>query len=502
MSSESRYKILGQGTFGMVVEPALPNKDKANFPGKVTKIMSNYGNYKSTLRTSRKIKQSVPELHIPVNEYKMKPYRLNNINNAALKGKVRNFLERAHGEGANTFYPLRMNSLGDSFGDIGNKKDLSSRLEAIPHEILCQQVLKLMNVVKAIKDAGYVHADIRETNVLMNLATQTMTIIDFDWFRSFDEYVNEYPVYFYSHPPEELFYIQFDVPAHTKMQYTYPGINTFAALVFQGSRLPPEQKEELINTIFKRLVTDEVKKAFKYIRIPYPSMEDVIDGSIQFVRDMMEKASFLQSAQALEMEVINAWEKSTLPTVDSYGLGLSLFYLLRDALKEGTAIETFFLEELIPGMCASYVKDRFTIEEGIQMLKSFMRKQGYKGTGDAVMDSLADEFSRLTLVNSVVKGQSIAGKSVSAASKRGATKKSNQSSLKAAVTALANATKLAEATALPNLPKSGTPSPIEGVTNTIASPVLPVPPPFKAESAKKTLRRSERLRKKRESKKA
>lgn len=39
---------------------------------------------------------------------------------------------------------------------------------------------------------------------MCNINTGILTIIDFDWFRHFNSYYEEYPTWFYSHPPEEF----------------------------------------------------------------------------------------------------------------------------------------------------------------------------------------------------------------------------------------------------------------------------------------------------------
>ena len=68
------------------------------------------------------------------------------------------------------------------------------------------EILKLLLTVQQIYEKGYIHGDIKPHNVMCNFNTGELTIIDFDKFHKYDEFVCELDdmrLYF-AHPPETL----------------------------------------------------------------------------------------------------------------------------------------------------------------------------------------------------------------------------------------------------------------------------------------------------------
>lgn len=200
-----KYEIAGKGSYGIVVSPALPNKNNTGknikYPKNVTKIYKNKQFYNKTLSTTNNIKSKIPELHINAIPY-TKRYTLKNLPNSIKRG-VNKYLNSVPNNAE--LYMLRSPNLGIAISDISRKSDYYRYVRYAPYMDICLEMYKCMSVVKAIHSAGYIHGDIRETNVLFNLDTRQMTIIDFDWLKTFDNFLMEYPVFFYSHPPECLF---------------------------------------------------------------------------------------------------------------------------------------------------------------------------------------------------------------------------------------------------------------------------------------------------------
>jgi serine/threonine protein kinase len=200
----NKYEIAGKGSYGIVINPALPNKNNTGknikYPKNVTKIYKNKQFYNKTLITTNNIKSKIPELHINAIPYKKK-YTLKNLPNS-LKRRVNKYLSSVPDNAE--LYMLRSPNLGIAISDISRKSDYYRQVRNTSYKDICLEMYKCMNIVKAIHSAGYIHGDIRETNVLFNLDTKIMTIIDFDWLKTFDNFLMEYPVFFYSHPPECL----------------------------------------------------------------------------------------------------------------------------------------------------------------------------------------------------------------------------------------------------------------------------------------------------------
>lgn len=211
----TKYNILGRGAYGSIIKPALPNlvrNDVTLYPENVTKLFYNAPNtskleqFVSILKADKQANFS-PEMIHRYSVYKYHyPYRSNNIYSSS-------FLQQSYPKIPDNIelhpFLLRMPYLGYSFIDIvsnkfGNKQQVSKwTQEHFP--IICEQIMECLKVLRSIKHAGYIHGDIRETNVMIHPNAGEMTIIDYDWFYPFDDLKERYPYYMYHLPPECMF---------------------------------------------------------------------------------------------------------------------------------------------------------------------------------------------------------------------------------------------------------------------------------------------------------
>jgi len=139
----------------------------------------------------------------------------------------------------------------------------------------------MLRQLNRLVDNGYIHGDMRSTNIVVDPATGVFTIIDFDWFYTKPVFLNKYYQYFgyYSNPPETLL-----------------------------AASNPDEKAEYIS---------DFKMYF-------------INHSIILTIDIMnhENDRFLRSLSAGRVinKDIAVWNK-TLDTFDSFGLGWTLLQL-------------------------------------------------------------------------------------------------------------------------------------------------------------------------------
>ncbi len=108
-------------------------------------------------------------------------------------------------------FPLRMPKLGMDISKLGrlNVESLRLRedLKSVPILSILTQFEKLFTQLDHLIDNNSIHGDIRQTNVMIK-KDGTITIIDFDFLNSLDEFMDEYKFAFgfYSNPPESLIY--------------------------------------------------------------------------------------------------------------------------------------------------------------------------------------------------------------------------------------------------------------------------------------------------------
>jgi serine/threonine protein kinase len=134
--------------------------------------------------------------------------RVNRYNESFLASNLSNRIQKNCDINANNMpiYPLRMPYLGVSFNQIREEEIMQIR--KIPFTVLVNQIHKLFKQVNRIREVGFIHGDIRESNIMINPSTGKITLIDFDWLMSTNEFYAgyQYSLGFYSNPPESLLY--------------------------------------------------------------------------------------------------------------------------------------------------------------------------------------------------------------------------------------------------------------------------------------------------------
>jgi serine/threonine protein kinase len=273
----------------------------------------------------------------------------------------------------------RMPHLGISIADIHENKEL---LRRIPFQIIVQQIFKLLQQVKALKDAEYIHGDIRQTNVMIHPHSGTMTIIDFDWLLPKTEFLHSYPLGFYSNPPESLIRQELDDNSRNTDRF-------FMNLVGDPDRRDLARK--YIKYYLQLLVSDNFE-----IKTIHDLKPFLLDTMKVYQEKLMSKSR--ESVDDLLFE-----------TFDSYGLGFTLFELLdvvypgrsetelNDSLSsrisnrgrpysptklKQIASIVHNLKMMCIGLAQLSFRNRFTIEEAIDMFQAIPNIQTFIGCED------------------------------------------------------------------------------------------------------------------------
>ncbi len=197
---DAATRYVSRGSFGCVVEPALPNENEmgawTQFPANVSKIFRNRHNYNAALNHTRKAYNMMGHNR----GHRMNTYRHNYKTANSLPSQVRRNCTLEEGE---PIWVARMPHLGVSLWDVDFVPN-RNKVRAIPIQIILQQIWKLLTQVQAIRESFHIHGDIRETNIMIHPETGVMTLIDFDWLLPVMDYLSHYPLGYYSNPPECL----------------------------------------------------------------------------------------------------------------------------------------------------------------------------------------------------------------------------------------------------------------------------------------------------------
>ena len=195
------HRVIASGGFGCVITPALPNIDEEGNPvayaGDITKIFSRNDDWYPSMLASQKVYSITGDPYQKQFMYR-RSYKMANLppnikRNCKLDGRsMENFVPIMH-----------QKHLGISIHQLQDRPDILDKLRKLPIETIFNGIMQSATNVNDWMANGFIHGDIRETNVTINTNGE-ITIIDYDWFKPEVEFMYRYPMPFYSNPPESL----------------------------------------------------------------------------------------------------------------------------------------------------------------------------------------------------------------------------------------------------------------------------------------------------------
>jgi hypothetical protein len=351
---ELAYKLLGVGSFGGVFEPAFPNVNAAGnpveFPGQVTKLFFKRAAYDKALANATILETKAPALHIPYATYTRNTRRRN------IPRTIRKELKR-RGKPDDKVYLIRMPHKGFSFSDIVENPVYLAKFRAIPAEVKLREIYKLMNIVKGLGDAGYVHADIRETNVLMYPETGVMTLLDFDLMRQKNTFVATFPKPYYHVPPEAAIFLEADVGYGKTFWEVF---NKY--IVLKGGDVKTFYRDDIFGD-----------QAYYYYGIKDEFHSTFADEIIDFAETLAEVLRTISSANDKRKELREHLQDIFVNTVDSFALAYCLRFLFQHDTDD--RLKAFLMDDLFPKMMHGHLSKRADIEAAMRLLKEFAQAE-------------------------------------------------------------------------------------------------------------------------------
>lgn len=331
----------GSGSYGMVISPALPNTihgKQYRFPNQVTKLIYLKKTRKNTLNTANTIRREVPELYYNILPYE-RPVTLSNISNPEIKTKLKERISKKAHVSVNTLtnntelYPVRMKDMGYSIGSYYDSVyrlpggDLYKSILRIPFRTILQNMSNLAGIVNTMYERGYAHLDIRETNVLVNPNSGELHIIDFDFFMKLSNYYTKYTNIFYAHPVEE---------AILKIQDNRDVLETIMMNPIDFTHIP----KVLYKKLYKIIEPQCTVLYHGFQPFSGPSVNEFIDLILreEFIPGLEQFKIFIYTTYGPPTEdnrevyienYISVMYNNLLRTIDSYGLGIALQYLIK-----------------------------------------------------------------------------------------------------------------------------------------------------------------------------
>jgi serine/threonine protein kinase len=202
--------ILGEGTYGKVIpastflNPDLGKEVFVNNTGikndNVVKIFKrpfpkDERNYRKTITAYETVRDSLNAN----NGFRLNPYK--NLKGKNIQATTKARLGITNNE--KDIYAVRMPNLGHSIWDVVNDDGIKDIIRTISFPMILRQIVKVLQQLHGLEDAGYIHGDIRETNIMIHPITGTITIIDFDLLQTSSDFKkNIWWARNYNTPPE------------------------------------------------------------------------------------------------------------------------------------------------------------------------------------------------------------------------------------------------------------------------------------------------------------
>jgi serine/threonine protein kinase len=336
---------LGSGGYGFVISPALQNNIAGvatNFPENVTKVFYDKNGYNSAVAKIPTISAAMgPNTGHRMNRY-TRPYTA-----SILKSSIKNTYGLANEYGlTNTdpLYLLRMPNLGKDFSKVETYVDDVRR---VPMNIIFEQITKLLTQLNNLATAGYVHGDIRETNIMFKPDTGVMTIIDFDWLYPINDFDTEYRdnYGFYSNPPESIvFGSPFFISSRTRhwsdnhyksFEHYYKSLGikdktqflsqvekvTIDNATYINSLYPGDRKKAAINIMLPKFdgfgLATTLLEFLTIVYTPRIVADELSSASIGRLRSALTSIGVTKNGAAYTSKELNAYSKALLSTVNA-----------------------------------------------------------------------------------------------------------------------------------------------------------------------------------------
>lgn len=381
--------VVGKGGFGLVLKPALPNFfDDAwhEYPENVTKLFFTKKAYNEVVALAPRISAILgANKGHRISTYKHK-YKTKNL--------PANVQPLTRSDAESELFAIRMPYLGVSMESSAKIRD---DLRKVPVRVLLTQIHKLLRQVKAIKDAGYIHGDVKPANVMIRPTDGAMTLIDFDWTKPLDEFKERYPFGYYCHPPETLLFLNqkqrsmgrvIDMPK-ARMSYTSNFLKVYGGVL---PKLYPVTS--LTIPAFSAIVRDVGEANIRLIE----RRRATTDGVLQTFDSFGLAMTILSFLETVYPECVVPAELLTESYIDFFKLGLAEMLSTGEDLDAvATALLTLTAKVLVP-MREFSVARRMGIDAAVtqmaEILAAFPAARGAVGGGSATRRSRTRRSAR------------------------------------------------------------------------------------------------------------
>jgi len=303
-------KVIGQGTFGCVHKPQLKCKDKERNDETIV----------SKLMTRENANQELSEYALIDFADEKKEYYLGipddcnidskNANNRTAIAKCRDFEPKQ----VDNYKLLLMKYGGKDLDEFGKEVKQWSRnpgnIKKI--ELFWIEVSRLFRGLNAFKKNGIVHHDLKHPNVVYNQGTNRINFIDFGFMTDKNSIIDKCRNSDYWLAQNHHWSFPMEIVLWNKKTYTRYANGTVSELAKDVSSVSKEISEQI--RYFFDCITD-----FKTGTAEYKNITSKIIKQ------------FFNLSMDLDKREYNKFLNKSIDTIDSYGIGIALMYMLKQS---------------------------------------------------------------------------------------------------------------------------------------------------------------------------
>lgn len=359
-------KVIGQGTFGCVHKPQMKCKDKErNDETTVSKLM-----------TRENANQELGEYALIDFADEKKEYYLGipddcnidskNANNLMAIAKCRDFEPKL----VDNYKLLLMKYGGKDLDEFGKEvKQWSRNPENIKKiELFWIEVSRLFRGLNAFKKNGIVHHDLKHQNIVYNQGTNRINFIDFGFMSNKNSIIDKCRISDYWLANKHHWSFPIENVLWNKKTYNNYATGTVSKLAKDFSS-----------------VSNEISKQIGYF---FDCITDFKLGSAEYKNITCKMITqFFNLSMNLDKREYNQFLNKSIDTVDSYGLGIALMYMLKQSkhlLDRDFSIRAFLL---FKNMVHPYVYSRYDTDVLMNEYEDLLSEQGLLKTHNMRFDN-------------------------------------------------------------------------------------------------------------------
>ena len=363
-------EVVGEGTYGCVHKPSL-NCEKENRPppNKITKLM------KDSEAEKEYAEYDIMEQVDPKHDYYLGAPKKCKVDVNIYNQKSAAKCSRLKKEDSNLtrnlakYMLLVMENGGDNLEDFAdNAKKWPKNAENIQRiEHFWLEAHRVLGGVKAFLDHGYIHHDLKPQNIVYNVENGRINLIDFGMMQKKSNVIKEaarskygFSIYHWSFPLDTKYLNRSNYDKFAKRSDKFK--TDYVGSVI-GS-LKTDNNTEGSNAIRSFLLYSANKKG-KLLNI-----ERVTEGIVKHFTETM-----LYQIVPGEDNYNKAVNKC-LDTIDLYGVGLGLIYVLKTLNAHMDKKLAGELEQLFLDMVSANLMDRIDIETAMNRYEEILNKCG------------------------------------------------------------------------------------------------------------------------------